>query len=139
MEQDSRFPSGEWNGFYLESHQPKRGWMHLYLNFQDGKISGEGTDYVGPWHIKGNYDINSGKCQWTKNYLGKHQVDYQGLVGETGIQGEWTISYLSNAFHIWPRSMGFLNELYLHSDLQEPIPSVLLGTVPSESRDSESV
>ena len=49
MENDNRFPTGEWNGFYLENHRSGKGWLHLYLQFQDGKISGEGTDYVGPW------------------------------------------------------------------------------------------
>lgn len=137
MEQDARFPSGEWNGFYLESHQPKRGWMHLYLNFENGQITGEGTDYVGPWNAKGIYNLESGRCQWTKQYLGKHQVDYRGVVGDNGIQGEWTISYLTGAFHIWPRSMGFLNEMYLENELHEPFPSVLLSTVPDDSTESD--
>jgi len=38
MESDNRLPTGEWNGFYLENHQPNRGWMHLYMSFSDGKI-----------------------------------------------------------------------------------------------------
>lgn len=133
MEKTEYFPSGEWNGFFLEKHQPKRGWMHLYLNFENGSITGEGTDYVGPWNISGTYDPKTGQCQWTKQYLGKHKVEYQGLAGETGIQGEWTISYVSGPFHIWPRSMGYLNELYLQEDLQVPIPGVLLGTVEEEA------
>ena len=30
--------------------------MHLYMTFADGKIKGEGTDYVGPWISSGEYE-----------------------------------------------------------------------------------
>ena len=133
MERDNRFPTGEWNGFYLESHQPRRGWMHLYLSFENGKIAGEGTDYVGPWTVSGVYDSGNGRCSWTKQYIGKHKVNYKGIAGEHGIQGEWLITYLTGEFHIWPRSLGILNELYLQEELNQPVPSIQLGTVPTES------
>ena len=55
MNNNSHFISGEWSGFYIETHRPGRGWMHLYLAFEDGKIRGEGTDYVGPWVATGQY------------------------------------------------------------------------------------
>lgn len=133
MEHDNRFPSGEWHGFYLEDHQPRRGWMHLYLSFETGKVVGEGTDYVGPWSASGNYDVQSGVCTWVKQYVGKHQVHYRGLVGKNGIQGQWKISFVSGEFHIWPKSMGYLNELYMHEDLTQAEPTVQLGTVPTDS------
>jgi len=60
-ESDNRLPTGEWNGFYLESHRSGRGWMSMYLQFTDGKINGEGTDYVGPWVSTGHYDVDTGK------------------------------------------------------------------------------
>lgn len=136
MEQDNRFPTGEWHGFYLESHRTRRGWMHLYMSFEDGKIKGEGTDYVGPWVASGWYDVESGACQWKKQYLGQHQVDYDGICGKNGIQGQWQITYLSGNFHIWPKSMGGLDELYLQEDLTQPVPSIQLGTVPQEDFES---
>ena len=66
MENDNRLPTGEWNGFYVEDQRSPKGWMHLYLRFEDGKISGEGTDYVGPWVASGTYERDSGKCNWVK-------------------------------------------------------------------------
>ena len=38
--------------------------------------------------------------------------------------GEWTISGLNGAFHIWPRTMGDMNELYLTEDLTVPVDEV---------------
>ena len=139
METDQRLPSGQWNGFYLENYQPRRGWMQLYLTFADGKIKGEGTDYVGPWTATGSYDLNSGLCTWVKQYVGKHQVAYSGKVGEQGIIGQWEINYvnLTGQFHIWPIRMTHLNELYLTDDLTEPTPSIQLGTVPVEELTKE--
>ena len=136
MEQDNRLPTGEWKGFYLESYQPRRGWMHLYLSFGDELIKGEGTDYVGPWTAVGNYDLKSGVCNWTKQYLGKHQVVYSGICGPNGIQGQWRIASTTGEFHIWPKSMSHLDELYLHEDLTQPESSIPLGTVPVEDFSS---
>jgi hypothetical protein len=132
MEADNRFPTGEWNGFYLEQIQPKRGWMHLYKSFENGQIKGEGTDYVGPWVSHGSYDSETGACQWVKKYVGKHNVEYQGVCGSNGIQGRWRIGAMTGEFHIWPKSMGNLDEMYLHEDLREPSPTMELGTVPAE-------
>jgi hypothetical protein len=132
MERDPRWPTGEWNGFYLEPHQPKKGWMHLYLSFDQGTIAGEGTDYVGPWTVRGSYDRDSGACSWVKQYLGKHQVVYRGIAGQQGIQGHWNIGSVADDFHIWPKFMGNINELYLRNEFDLPAPSIPLGTVPAE-------
>jgi len=129
MEIDNRLPTGEWNGFYIESHQAKRGWMHLYMSFENRQIKGEGTDYVGPWVASGNYDLNSGQCRWEKKYVGKHSVVYSGRITESGIQGEWEISFRTGPFHIWPKRLNHLNELYLRDELTEPSPSILLEPV----------
>lgn len=145
----SNFPSGEWNGFYLEKHRSERGWMHLYLAFVDESIKGEGTDYVGPWTCSGTYDPETNVCVFKKDYLGKHSVTYSGHASENGIVGQWEIAcLLSGEFHIWPRSRTDLNELYLQQDLDHSLgqappafdldrePSfdstMQLGTVPDE-------
>ncbi len=129
MEFDRRFPTGEWTGFYIEAHNPRRGWMHLYLQFADQQIRGEGTDYVGPWHVTGTYDSDTGICQWLKQYIGQHQVQYQGQAGDNGIQGEWEIGgWFTGPFHIWPRDRQDLQQLYLQDDLQLPAPSIQLQT-----------
>ena len=138
MDNDRRFPTGEWNGFYLESHQPTKGWMHLYLCFENGTITGEGTDYVGPWTAAGSYDADSGVCSWIKQYVGKHQVFYGGQCGPKGIMGEWTISGLHGPFHIWPRSMGDVNELYLTEDLTVPADEVDFSLAMAEEAGTDS-
>ncbi len=136
-ESDQRLPSGQWSGFYLESHQPKRGWMHVYMQFRDGKIAGEGTDYVGPWTIRGVYDLYTSRAQWTKQYVGKHQVVYEGAITEHGIQGEWNIrGWLNGLFHIWPRQRHDLEMLYLSDEQEGHPPTMLAGTVPIPPSDA---
>ena len=130
METNNRIPTGEWNGFFLEFHQPRRGWMHLYMSFSDGKIKGEGTDYVAPWVCQGEYDLESGLCSWVKQYMGRHKVHYSGKIDENGIKGQWEISFNNGPFHIWPKSMNDLNELYLSDDLEQPAPSIQIGNGP---------
>ena len=127
------FSSGTWNGFYLEKHNENRGWMHLYLDFSDGKVKGEGTDYVGPWVLEGTYDENSGDCTWVKQYMGRHRVTYTGKLGENGITGTWAIKgLLTGPFHIWPKQMTHFNEMYMTEDLERQSlgtgsPSILLN------------
>ena len=98
MESDNRLPSGQWNGFFIESHHPRRGWMHLYLSFADGETKGEGTDYIGPWVSLGDYDTSSGRCTWLKRYIGKHDVFYAGNCSENGILGQWEIGGRNSHF-----------------------------------------
>jgi len=71
--------------------------MHLYLQFENGKIHGEGTDYVGPWTASGS---------------------------------------IHGPFHIWPRSMGDMNELYLTEDLTVPTDKVDFSFAMAEEEDS---
>ena len=129
METDSRLPTGEWNGFYIEDRIAKRGWMHLYMSYENNEIKGEGTDYVGPWVATGSYDLDLGVCNWEKSYLGKHKVIYSGRLTENGILGKWEISFLNGPFHIWPKGLNHFDELYLREELTEPSPSILLEPV----------
>ena len=136
FESDGRLPSGEWSGFYVEDLQPRPGWMHLYINFENGVISGEGTDYVGPWVIKGTYDLSHAVCEWTKHYQGKHNVAYRGKITDDGIRGVWNIRrWLNGPFHIWPRTRHDLQQLYLQQELDAGDPTILLGTVPVPPTD----
>ena len=101
-EKHPRFPSGEWEGFYLnyssEKHQ-----MFFSLNFRNGHITGAGSDDVGAFSWKGSYDKNALTCQMTK-YYPTHEVHYKGHADENGIWGTWTIGYyMKDGFHIWPK------------------------------------
>ena len=120
MNSQALIPTGQWNGFYIESHQEQRGWMHQYLEFDDGELKGEGTDYVGPWTLQGKYDLSELKCVWIKSYVGKHDVTYRGTISKTGITGIWDIrESLTGSFHIWPQHMTEFDSLYMQEDLEK--------------------
>ncbi len=127
---NSDLPNGEWKGFFLEKHQPKRGWMHLYLSFEDEQMKGEGTDYVGPWHIVGSFDDQK-NIAWTKQYVSKHQVHYSGVYSEQGIRGEWNIGgFPAGFFHIWPKGTREIDKFYLENEIDID-GSEFLPAIPS--------
>lgn len=103
---DARFPSGPWTGFFLQKELPGRHTMELALEFRDGEIRGEGRDRVGKFLIKGKFEAASGRCWWTKSYIGRHDVSYQGYNEGRGIWGLWEIApFWKGGFHIWPEGM----------------------------------
>jgi len=121
LEQDSRFPSGPWKGFFLQPQIKGRSWMDLDLTFRDGTMRGEGRDWVGKFIIVGRYETESGKCWWTKRYIGKHDVAYQGYNEGKGIWGTWEIPPLwRGGFHIWPVAMGEPDIDKLTESIEEP-------------------
>ena len=109
LEADERFPSGPWEGFWLQPMlDKKRHGMELILTFHDGNLTGEGRDRVGTFLVRGRYSTDDGKCYWTKRYVGKHDVFYQGYNEGRGIWGTWEIDVppMRGGFHIWPVGMG---------------------------------
>lgn len=135
LETDPRFPSGPWIGFFLQPHIPGRHMMELRLKFRHGSMTGEGRDRVGRFVIKGRYAVEDGKCYWTKRYLGKHDVFYQGYNEGKGIWGAWEIPpgpkslgfRLHGGFHIWPEGMGDPTNQHLteEADLPAPVEEVV--------------
>jgi hypothetical protein len=109
VETDPRFPSGRWLGFF-EQKYPLRGRfdMELRLTFRRQVLEGEGRDLVGPFTVRGRYNLEDGCCYWTKRYQGKHDVFYRGFNEGKGIWGVWEIGsdHLRGGFHIWPEGMG---------------------------------
>jgi hypothetical protein len=111
VERDSRFPSGRWTGFYAQRLRPGRHTMTIDLTFRDGELEAQGSDEIGPFTFDGSYDASTGKCEWTKQYLGKHRVTYTGVNEGQGIWGVWEINMLwgmlrdRGVFHIWPKGM----------------------------------
>ena len=59
LETDPRFPSGPWTGYFLQ-HRSKR-MMELHITFLQGALTGEGRDYVGPFVLRGRYELTDGK------------------------------------------------------------------------------
>jgi len=109
-ETDPRFPSGPWEGFWIQKGVPPGKFLtELHIHFHDGILRGEGRDFVGEYTVRGRYELASGRCHWTKTYVGKHDVHYEGYNEGKGIWGSWSIEWLGfrwhGGFHIWPRGM----------------------------------
>ena len=84
VETDPRFPSGPWRGFFLMEHWPGRHQMELHLTFRQGVMTGEGRDRIGDFLIRGKYNLDDGKCHWTKRV---HRQARRGLSGLQRGQG----------------------------------------------------
>ena len=126
-ETDTRFPSGPWIGFFLQPAVPGRHLMELRLTFSNGVMVGEGRDWVGPFVLRGRYDLADGKCHWIKHYLGKHDVFCKGFNEGKGIWGVWDIpgteDYPSQrgGFHIWPEGMADPTDSHLTEEADLPL------------------
>ncbi|HEY2881661.1 MAG TPA: hypothetical protein VGJ15_04495 [Pirellulales bacterium] len=116
LEPDSRFPSGTWTGFFLQYWIPGRHKTDAQLTFNNGQLSGAGSDWVGQYTIEGTYDAATGQCQWIKRYLGRHYVSYRGVNEGRGIWGVWELPQLMGlfvdrgGFHIWPEGADYGSE-----------------------------
>lgn len=107
FESDHRFPSGEWNGFWLQRGKFEgRQKMELALTFLRGKVTGDGRDVVGKFTMQGRYDLSSGKVVIHK-YYERHHVLYEGWAElDKGIWGVWTVADVGkDGFHLWPKGM----------------------------------
>jgi hypothetical protein len=135
-ETDTRFPSGPWKGFFLQPSRPGRNWMEMRLTFARGSISGPGRDFVGKFQFSGKYDLETGKCVWSKQYVDKHTVAYQGYNEGKGIWGVWEIPPAGRdgrgGFHIWPDAMGDPTGSTLHAEEDIPVPE--FEPVPAMAR-----
>jgi hypothetical protein len=125
VESDPRFPSGPWQGFFLMTHLPGRHRMELHLSFRQGAMAGEGRDMIGTFLIRGKYKVEDGRCTWTKRYINKHDVAYQGYNEGKGIWGVWEIPpSWRGGFHIWPTAMGDPTSPRLAESIDVPIAVV---------------
>jgi hypothetical protein len=105
VEQDHRFPSGGWRGYFVQPGVAGRSYMDLQLTFYDGRLHGTGSDWVGNFIILGRYQTTDGDCWWTKRYIGKHDVFYRGSNQNRVISGQWQLPPLmTGEFRIWPAS-----------------------------------
>jgi hypothetical protein len=74
--------------------------------------------------FKGKYDLENGQCHWTKTYIGKHSIFYQGYNEGKGIWGvwEWGTEW-RGGFHIWPVAMGDPSQGKLRAAAEIPHPA----------------
>jgi hypothetical protein len=70
--------------------------MKINLYVSDTGIFGIGKDSEGVFISSGNYDAVDHKLFFTKNYLGKYSIDYDGTMFDDGhyliVQGRWQLS-----------------------------------------------
>jgi hypothetical protein len=87
------FPSGVWEGFWEQKGMGRQPMEEFELHFRpDGTIDGSGVDVVGEFTFSGQANPVTGRLRMTKQYLGAHQVQYDGRPdGEGCIVGQWTI------------------------------------------------
>jgi hypothetical protein len=117
-------PSGEWVGYYTYTGKLPKCPMHLTLNFVDGLIRGAGIDKPGQFVIDGVY--TSKDARWSKHYVGKHSVSYEGQFKNEEIFGSWSLTQmhegrvvsLQGEFRIWPLPEGIYGD-------DEPLQSIL--------------
>lgn len=122
VETDDRFPTGPWEGYFLQkSVDGARRKMELDLTFKGGRVSGDGRDGVGPFTLTGGYETDDGKVWWTKRYPW-HDVFYRGYAEAKGIWGTWEIeAFDRDGFHIWPKGSQAGDE---QSERREETPAV---------------
>ena len=128
------FPSGPWTGFY--NYGPgDRHHMDLHLTFAAGRLSGDGTDDIARFLIRGRYDASNGECYWTKSYVGRHDVFYRGFREGKGIWGTWEITIqFHGGFHIWPCRAGENEKEREHEPAVDRMPA-LGQSLPTSSPD----
>lgn len=99
--------SGEWVGYYVYTGKLPKCPMHLTLNFEGGLIRGAGIDNPGQFVIDGVYSANN--ARWSKRYVGKHSVSYDGQFKNEEIFGSWSLTQMHEGkivsmqgqFRIW--------------------------------------
>ncbi len=85
------YPSGQWIGYWEQRVWGRQPMNELELHFADGVVRGSGWDVIGAFTFFGQYDEH-GSIVMTKQYLGRHTVQYQGQYdGEGTIFGRWSI------------------------------------------------
>lgn len=124
-EPDPRFPSGKWVGFYLDRRMPGRHQMEMVITFANGRMTATGRDRVGTFTFDGQYDVVDGKCEWVKQYVNAHGIDYRGFNEGKGIWGTWTLNFMglswTGGFHIWPEGMTDPTQPVLEEEADPPL------------------
>jgi len=142
-ETDDRFPTGEWMGFYMQPDGRRRYRMDLFLEFVPNAITGRGTDAIGEFAIRGAYDAATARCEWTKQYVGGHGVEYTGVAGRRGIVGRWSIpgqpASWSGPFFVWPRALGDRESEFEKAFLEYDLPEASAASFSEGELEPASV
>jgi hypothetical protein len=91
----------KWTGYYVQNGHHD---MEFDLSFEkNGTITGSGSDKIGTFTWTGTFKGDN--VQAIKNYVGKHTVEYSGLLSQQGsvveFDGTWKIeNCCSDSFHM---------------------------------------
>jgi hypothetical protein len=92
------FLSGAYRGWWQQVGWGRQPMGELVLHFVDGQVFGDGRDIIGTFDFRGTYD-QQGRLRMTKQYHGKHSVEYEGTYdGEGTINGRWWIGKTTGPF-----------------------------------------
>jgi hypothetical protein len=148
-EQDERFPSGPWTGFWVQRPEyPNRQWMRdLQLTFKDGRVAGLGSDSVGDFSFVGTYDLKTGAVVLHKQYERAHGVRYEGRNENDGmwVWGVWQLvgSTDRGGFHMWPKGVDDPTQQRLKAEKELPVEGrTLVGIGPvtdDPTRDDDTL
>lgn len=76
------------SGWWQQQGYGRQPMEELELTFENGQVSGSGTDIVGDFVFGGVID-NAG-IRMVKQYIGQHKIEYQGVYDGEGVYfGEW--------------------------------------------------
>ncbi|MGH7139697.1 MAG: hypothetical protein ACREHD_28490 [Pirellulales bacterium] len=80
-----------WRGYWEQRGWGRQPMRNLTLEFAGGIVRWQGVDCIGRFTFEGTCDAQ-GVVAMVKQYLGRHQVLYQGQFdGEGTIFGRWSI------------------------------------------------
>ena len=83
----------KWDGWWEQRGLGRQKMHDLELNFEPGgTVTGGGEDCVGPFTFRGEIRPD-GTVSLIKQYLGRHQVLYDGRNSGEGIFGTWEIPW----------------------------------------------
>jgi len=80
-----------WTGWFAQNGQKSN--MH-FENFQidfNGSIWGHGADQIGKFNISGKMNMQNNHFTFHKQYVGQHNVVYQGSMNQGLMVGKWSI------------------------------------------------
>jgi len=78
-----------WKGIYKQDDEDHE-MIIDHLNIFNNQVKGNGSDEVGDFTINGDWNPN-GQVAFVKQYIGQHNVHYEGTYDGVRVQGQWKI------------------------------------------------
>jgi len=72
------------------------------FSLMHGAITGSGKDTIGDFNITGKYSTTTLEFEFCKQYIGKHLIEYKGMISKTPVltlSGFW--------YYNWQKGEGF--------------------------------